>query len=434
MLAGFGKGEIIFPQEMLPIEGFCGIHDNPHIRIMYLKGKADALALCVMELVNVPEKEIAYARERMAEVFEIPEEKTWVHMTHAITTPHELGPMGPPEKRPPITERQKEQKIMFSEAIRSAFEEALAGTKEDFSVCRLGWGRGNCMANQNRDVKTSYGWWIGIHGEGPTDKEMDVLRVEDEHGKLKGIFVNYGLKPCAADNSGMDTQTRQISSDCCGMASTLVEETLDAVVIYTMGAAGDQVPVKTSLLEIVTDSGQIEKQDEGAEKGLEYAGEVAEILTKSILEISENIICSEAEMPMGWEYVAFDWGLQKRRPRLLTKTVTYEAEGKTGSYTAEVFRLGEAVLIANRTETMAQTRLELKEKSPFMYTMILCMTNGEAKYMPDMLSAERGTWEAQSSKYLPGCAEKFVEETVMAMKKLTDREEKNYESKTDKRY
>ena len=423
MLAGFGKGEIIFSEEMLPIEGFCGIHDNPHVRVMYLEGKTDALALCVMELVNVPEKEIAFAREWMAEAFGISLEKTWVHMTHAITTPHEPGPMGPPEKRPPLTKRQKEQRAMFSCAVRSAFKKALTKAKEDISVSKLGWGRGSCLANQNRDVKTSFGWWIGIGGEGPSDKEMDVLRVEDGHGKLKGLLVNYALKPCAADNSGMDTGTRQISSDCCGMASAQVEEESDAVVIYTMGAAGDQVPVKTSLLEIVTEDGQIEKQDEGAEKGLEYAGEVAEILAKSILAISADVICSEAEMPMGWEYIAFDWGLQKRRPRLLMNSVTYEAEGKTESYTAEMLRIGEAVLIANRTETMTQTGLELKEKSPFPYTMLLCMTNGEAKYLPDIRSMERGTWEAQSSKYLPGCAEKFVEETVKAMEKLADKEE-----------
>ena len=418
MRAGFGIGEIVFPEEMFPVEGFCGIHDNPHVRIVFLQGKTDAMALCVMELVNVPETEISYGRERMAEVFQIPIEKTWVHMTHAITTPHEPGPMGPPEKRPPITERQKEQKHMFSEEVRHAFETALQKAKEDLSEAKIGWGRGKCLANQNRDVETPHGWWIGEHGDGPSDKEMILLRVEDQKGKCKGLLVNYGLKPCTIDNSGMDDGTRQISSDCCGMACTYAEKALDAVVIYTMGAAGDQIPVKTSLLEIVTDDGDIKKVDEGVQKGLEYAEDVSAILAYSILQIAGEITCSEAEIPMGWEYVAFDWQLQKKQQRKPGFHVTYTGEGKDGSYTAEVFRLGEAVLVANRTETMAQTGLELKEQSAAPYVLLLCMTNGEAKYMPDRLSTERGTWEAQSSKYMPGCAEKFVQETTKAIQRL----------------
>lgn len=421
MRAAFGRGEIIFPEEMLPLEGFCGIHDNPHARVMYLEGAGDAMALCVMELVNVPQQEIQYTREQLAAAYALPIDKTWVHMTHAITTPHEPGPMGPPDKRPPITQRQIEQRSMFSAALRNAVDTAIAQSRKDLSAARIGWGSGTCDANQNRDVHTPYGWWIGVNGDGPSDKEMQVLKVENLDGSLKGLLVNYGLKPCAIDNSGMETGTRLISSDCCGMASTLVENDLNTVVIYTMGAAGDQVPVKTSLVELVTEDGQVVRQDEGVEAGIRYAGEVAAILAADMETIVTACECDVYEAPAQWAYISFPWELRKGRgPRQLTNHLTHEREGRLGDYTAETFRIGDAVFLANRTETVTQTWLELKAQSPFVHNVLMCMTNGEAKYLPDACSVERGTWEAQSSMYMPGCAERFVEETAVTWNRMAE--------------
>jgi hypothetical protein len=33
--AGAGSSQIVFPMEMLPTDGFNGIHDNPYIRYLF---------------------------------------------------------------------------------------------------------------------------------------------------------------------------------------------------------------------------------------------------------------------------------------------------------------------------------------------------------------------------------------------------------------
>jgi hypothetical protein len=418
MKAGFGNGEIIFPSEMFPLqsEGFAGVHDNPHVRVMVLEAANGAMAIAAMELVNVPTREIEYTRLRIAEVFGIRRENVWVHMTHAITTPHEPGPMGPPDKRAPLTEEDVHKQHLFSDAIEHAVDASIRMAQKDWEEVRLGWGSGTCMANQNRDVETELGWWTGTNGAGYSDHEMIVLKVENLAGKTKGVFFNYAIKPCAIDNSGMKDKTRLVSAECCGVACVNVEEQISAPVLFVMGTAGDQIPVKTSLVDCV-ENGTMVTLDEGMEKGLKYAVEVGGMMRDSVLAITNQISCDIADCDLVGIEGSFEWEKRKGTSRKPSKKISNIPDGKD-LFTYEVFRLGDVVFVAERPEVNAITGKQIKEASPFRHTVIMTMVNGEAKYLPDRESVERGTFEAQSAKFMPHAAERFVEETIKAMNKL----------------
>lgn len=64
--AGFGKGTICFPEDMFPVEGFCGVHDDPHMRLMLLRLKDTAFALLEAELVIIPRTSIQGWREKIS--------------------------------------------------------------------------------------------------------------------------------------------------------------------------------------------------------------------------------------------------------------------------------------------------------------------------------------------------------------------------------
>lgn len=417
MKAGFGKGEIIFPEELFPLEGFCGVHDNPHVRIMVLAFEQLSMAIAAMELVNVPKRELNYCREQVSNVFGIDKEQVWVHMTHAITTPHEPGPMGPPDKRPPLTEEDQKKRELFYGAIEHAVDEAIASAKQDYGEAVLGWGKGECHLAVNRDVETPWGWWIGAKGNRPSNPRMMVLRVEDTCGGVKGAFVSYGIKPCAIDNSGMKDNSRLVSSEICGVASMRAEDELKAPVLFVMSAAGDQIPKKTSLYDEVVE-GEILTRDEGVKAGLSYAKELGNAMGEAILEIAGKAVCKKPEEKTAWAYISFDWEKRGGGPRrVLTKQMTNEPTGDTVQFTSEIFVVGDTAFVAERPEVNAQTELELIEASPFTNTILMSMVNGELKYLPDRWSVEHSTWEAQSSALMPGAAEKFVEEAV---KKLTE--------------
>ena len=75
-------------------------------------------------------------------------------------------------------------------------------------------------------------------------------------------------------------------------------------------------------------------------------------------------------------------------------------------------------LVAVKPEVNVITEKQLQEWSPFETTLLLSMVNGGLKYMPDAGSYERCTWESQSAMLMPGAAERWVEETVSALKAL----------------
>lgn len=418
MRAGFGRGEIVFPEELFPLEGFCGIHDNPHVRVMALDSGTDKMALAALELVNCPAREVEICRQMISEATGTPVEHVWIHMTHAITTPHEPGPMGPPDKRPPVTEEDLKKRELFYAAIETAMKAALEELKERYTEVRFGWGTGMCEANTNRDIETPFGWWIGEGSSRPSNHKMSVLRVEALDGTPVGHFVSYGLKPCAVDNSGMKEGKRLVSSEVCGMACTKAEQELGAPVLFCMSAAGDQIPVKTSFREVVDENGTAQLADEGVEAGFAYAEELSSVMGASVVEIARAASCDRTEAQTGWTSLSFEWEKRKGGRRTLQKELVNEPEGRTAEFTAELFRLGDAVFLAERPEVNAQTELELIEQSPFEHMILMSMVNGEMKYLPDRWSFEHATWEAQSSMLMPGAAEKFVEEAVACMKDL----------------
>lgn len=420
MKAGFGKGEIIFPQEMFPLEGFCGIHDNPHARVMVIDSGKDKMALAALELVNCPKREIDICREMISKATDTPVEHVWIHMTHAITTPHEPGPLGPPDKRPPITDNDLRKRELFYTAIENALQGALEELQAGYDEVRFGWETGDCEINTNRDVETPFGWWIGAGQERPSNHKMTVLRMEHMDGSLAGCFVSYGLKPCAVDNSGMQNKTRLVSSEVCGIACTKAEQTLGVPVLFCMSAAGDQIPVKTSLKEVVNEQGEVVLADEGVEAGFAYAEELGAVMGQSITDIAESAVCDRTEAVTGWEQFSFSWEKCKGGARTPRKTLVCEPEGDSAKVTAELFRLGDTVFLAERPELNAQTEAELIEQTPFERMILMSMVNGEMKYMPDRWSFEHASWEAQSSMMMPGAAEKFVEEAVGCMTKMFD--------------
>ena len=82
--------------------------------------------------------------------------------------------------------------------------------------------------------------------------------------------------------------------------------------------------------------------------------------------------------------------------------------------------MGDMAFVAVKPEVNVITEKQLQARSPFAVTLLFSMVNGGMKYMPDAQSYERCTWESQSAMLMPGAAEKFVEVTADALRKLAE--------------
>lgn len=417
--AGFGKGEILFSREMFPVESFTGIHDSPFARLMVLESGGIRIAIASLEMVNVPPRGIVLCQDIIQKATGTPKEHIWVHVTHAISTMHEPGPMGPPDRRPPETEADRFKKKLYFEAIENAVSEAAQQAAAGFGKAKLGWGTGTCNVNINRDVETPFGWWNGQNPEGISNKTMTILRVEDLSGRPKGFLISYGIKPCAIDNAGMRTGDRQVSADVCGVCSTMMEEAFGVPAVFCVSAAGDQVPREQAFYEEAVCEGHPAMRDFGVEKGLEIVARLGAEMGRDAIAIAQTVQCTETEPEIRHSKVSFSWPGKSGRLKGPGKPqAEFPAEGER-IVDAEIFTLGGAAFVGEKPEVNCRTELELKEKSPFRHTLLICMVNGGMKYMPDRLSYTRNTFACQSSMLQPGAAEHFVEVVAEELNRLT---------------
>lgn len=429
LLAGAGKSEILFPKEILPLEGFCEIHDNPHVRIVYIE-KEIRFAIVAMEMVMLPDDLLIECKKMVAEKLHTVPEYVWIHVTHAITTPHSPGGplIGPGGEVRPIPEEWKgkieidiprilEQREMYFASIKNAVSDACDSVLDSITDAQIHVTKGFCDINENRDVETPFGWWIGRHGKGYSNKEMTVVRFDDLQGAPIGSLVSYGIKPCVIDNAWMREGKRQISADVTGVACKQVELELGMPVVFLMSAAGDQIPNKTVLWDEVTEDGKVIPQDLGVELGLSYVDELGKEMADAIVEIANKEEADEVSAEISCSMENFVCQGKARSKMEPCKETEYVPE-REKHVPVGVLKIGSNLaFVSTKPEMNAVSEKELQEKSPVKNTLLVTMVDGGMKYMPDQESFDKVTWEALNSMVMPGAAEKFIEVAVDVLSK-----------------
>ncbi len=209
----------MFASTLPNLEGFNGVvHDNPYARVLVLSSGATKVAICSLELVNIPTISITDCKNVVSAQTGVPVDNVWVHATHAITTPHYPGNA---EHSPDASEVQA---YAYFNAVHDAITQAAEQAVDSYHNALAGWETGTCDVNMNRDVLFPDGkWYIGLGGTQPSNKTMTLLRVDSTSGDPIGFLMSYGIKPTCIDNSEMAAKTRQISSDVPGLACRLME-------------------------------------------------------------------------------------------------------------------------------------------------------------------------------------------------------------------
>lgn len=421
LFAGAGCTRIRFPKELFPLEGFCGIHDDPAARILLLDC-GERVAIACLELVMLDNDEVSEVKGLLSGITGAAKENVWVHVTHAITTPHSPhAPRGMGGIELEIGEEEKKmlgyKKSLFHTAVMDAVKQAAELAVTSFRAAKMGVGICECNVNVNRDIATPCGWWINFFPEGMSNHTAVILRFEDEQGGIIAAFVNYGIKPCAIDNSEMDRNTRLVSSDVPGLACTILEERLGAPVLFAMSAAGDQVPLEQTWYDVVEADGTVRKVDNGVQNGLQIVERLGQRMAREIGAGFEKISCEQTAPEIRLTQNSMEWPGKARGRMVPTATADYVEKG-TERVGVEVLAIGNVALAGLKPEVNAVTEAQLRAVSPFEHTLLVSMVNGGQKYMPDLVSYDRVTWEAQSAPFMPGAAEAWVKMAVECLEQL----------------
>ncbi|MCD7956415.1 MAG: hypothetical protein LUG93_11845 [Lachnospiraceae bacterium] len=415
--AGAGRREIQIPPEYLAVENFGMVHDPIHARAVAIcQGSAgnEATVLIVsLEITSMPGEEVEAIRSLVADETGVKAENIWVCVTHSFSSPHLL----------PDHHFKSEEELALKKKYRAALQSAAVGAAKDAAKdaaeqlrpARLGVGSGECGIVASRDIELDDGWWVGTNGDGPTDRTLTVLRLNDLEGRPIALISHFAIQSSVMDQSVLSDGRKPVTPDVSGIACRKVEKEAgdDLVALFLIGAAADQAPIEKSVNETFANGEKIISDQH--EQGFEICERLSDILKNRICEIAHEAVCDQEEaavctlsgsLTVPAKHMNRD--LHSLRP---TRNAVYEPDGESTTE-IEAIRIGDLALLGVKPELTCTTAAAIMEQSGFERTLVCTLVNGASKYMADKSAYDRCCYEAQNSPFGRGAAEMLTEKAV----------------------
>jgi hypothetical protein len=232
---------------------------------------------------------------------------------------------------------------------------------------------------------------LGRNPDGPTDKEVLVMKVASPEGTARAVAFSY-----AVHGTSLGPRNYTISGDVIGLAEQLAEKVLgpEVVVPAFAGASGDIDPWFRVLPEFNTEPGWTPEP----------------VLLGALL---------------GQEVVHACRGIKKTAPtdRLATDLVTLRLPAKpnedgsapkpgTVAFTITVARLGDVAFVGLGGEVLTEIGKAIKAGSPVRHTFIMTHCNGAAGYLAPKEVHVEGGYEVRTSPFAPQAADTVIREAV----------------------
>lgn len=258
---------------------------------------------------------------------------------------------------------------------------------------------------------------------------VQMIRFNRE-GKNDILFMNLG---CHGTFNG-NIKLTNISADFPGPTREHIESNSDCLVAYFMGAAGDQVP--RSLHEPI-------------DHGYDYIG-YGKALGQYVLDAQDNMQNVQAgnlqlqrwtltakankndmdRLAQAEEvYDAFLEGSYKLANPLVKQygfVSPYEAraicmhskQGETRDVQLAALSFGDVAMTFGAFEMFGDTGMDIREKSPYPMTFVVSQSMATNDYIPAPIGFKLRCYEAYSSHYAPGTAERITEEYVRVLNEM----------------
>jgi len=324
-------------------------------------------------------------------------------------------------------------------AYRANLNNVLAGlvaeTAGRLTPVKVGVGKGTCDVNINRRERKPDGTTtLGYNPNGFVDRDVIVVRIEDDAGRPLACVVNYACH--AVCLSGRWTL---MSSDFPGAMRAVVEDVIGATSLYIQGAAGNMNPKLKG-----------EDYANARATGVKLAGEVIKVW-ESVEPVEAR---GAAAVMEGVELPAFRFiskeraaaSLERSRKELeqrqkqgavpghlkWIKTRLERAEAALKSWeTGEplpaipdrihAVRFGPAALVTSAGEVFAQIGVEVKRRSPVSGTLFAGYTNGDIGYVPVPDAYPQGGYEVEHAcRVDPDAAGVITEGCLRALEHLAE--------------
>lgn len=403
LCAGAGIATIEPLLELLPLEQFTSIHDELHVRVLYLQG---AINQCIVswELTSMRDYEIERCKRLLMERYDLSYDAIWICVTHTFLAPHTRSKQACQNQE--IYKKNKRYCACLETALITACDKAVAAVQE----VTVSYGKDiTACININRDIPTDQGWWLGQNPQGYCDHSIQTLAFWTMDQRLLASLTTCDVSSSVLEHVKTCDGTRVISADFIGVASKQLETNYpDAIAIFLMGAAGNQTTIEKAA--------DIESGFELIETlGESFANAIKQTLEQSQpIQFDPMVQLKQSVKVLGQQPLQ----LQDLQP---CKQYSFICD-KDQTVIYELWIFGELVMIALQPELYSESAGWLKEHSPYSITLVITMVNGGAKYMAPKEAYELITYEAMNSHYAKGACEQVLETIVEQLRLLKQKE------------
>lgn len=399
--AGAGRAEIVLPGDLFPYQGFVAEADPLKVRALLLDDGATRAALLVVDVTSLGSDLPTAFASLVSEATGVPAANVLVQASHTFSAPH----VASEGARVEAGDRAKADG--FRAAVEAAVRGAAEAAAQDLQPARMGHGQGAVDVNINRMAPYPAGWWFGADPHGFSDDILGLVEFAAVDGTPIAFVLNYAVQSAVMSGSISARGGPVVSADLAGAATDRVEEQTGAVALFSVGAAGDQVPSYVANRTATGASGEVEQVDIG-DAGLALVALQGERLAAEALRVAEATQPGEAAPSLSLTADRVEvTGQQMPDSPATLRPVTRYTYVRTGPAEVPVWilRIGPVAIAALQPELSARTGAQIRALSPVPGTMVATMVNGAAKYMAAAEDYDRFTYMAINSGYAKGAAE-----------------------------
>jgi hypothetical protein len=374
--------------------------DPLYHRIVALDDGKTQFFLISSDILGVPSAEYQRVTNLLHSKHGINPSTVWWSATHTHSAP-EIAPHLRGIPFPSMANRsqlsaQHEIDTAYTALLERKLIQGVLEARKKLAPARMGLGWGFSQANINRraidvDGKAT----LGLNPDGPTDRKIGLLRIDNEDGKPLVVIANYAMH-----GTVLGQESLKISGDAPGVVSEYVEKQIGAPVLFINGAAGNMAPIYSVYAN-------------------EKAGHLREfcvLLGDRIVEAHRNISASRDQVRLTLESIIVE---TPRRPELgwSPDLKDYTRTTSTGVNLVRLpihfMKINEDVAIWTApVEMFCEISTQIRERSPFPYTFYFGYTNGSLGYMPTASAWDEGGYEPSVSPFTPQVEKDLTEAVV----------------------
>lgn len=397
-------------------------NDPLYVRCVALENEGLALLLCY-DMVGLPKNLSDEIRAHVARAAGCEPKDIFVTCTHTHSAPNAYDTMWPIDET-----FVADLKVYAARAALDAVADlrpgkmySACGQAKDISfVRRFRMKDGSCRTNpgyNNPDV-------VGPMNEG--DESLRLVKVVRE-GAGDVILVNFQVHPDVVKN-GMPEEF--YSADYCGMVCKTLEQAIPGSdCIYLNGTAGDLNHVNIKKNYVVgpdfgvnlalhmarTIAGEVLRLYTEAEPLADGPVHTVERLTSLTLRDPDPKVLEHAEDYLRWHAAGETDKIPYKGMEYITAIYEAVNQLELKDYDGEMkvwvngLSVGDFAVVGIPGEPFCEVGKQVRAQSPFKVQFVLGLSNGSEGYYPTKDAYEVNGYEARTSYFHPGVAERFIE-------------------------